>query len=70
MLGQASAAMTLDVYAGLFPDDLDSVAEALDVLMTRAQLAAPPRECHPSTGVGVTHQPKAKGPDADGPSRG
>jgi len=30
MLGHASAAMTLDVYAGLFADDLDSVAVALD----------------------------------------
>ena len=26
MLGHASAAMTLDVYAGLFNDDLDAVA--------------------------------------------
>ncbi|MGT2425844.1 tyrosine-type recombinase/integrase [Amnibacterium kyonggiense] len=31
MLGHASAAMTLDVYADLFDDDLDSVAEALDL---------------------------------------
>lgn len=29
MLGHASAAMTLDRYADLFPDDLDAVAEAL-----------------------------------------
>jgi hypothetical protein len=27
MLGHASAAMTLDVYADLFESDLDSVAE-------------------------------------------
>ena len=33
MLGHASAAMTLDVYAGLFNDDLDGVATALDTLM-------------------------------------
>ena len=33
MLGHASAAMTLDVYAGLFSDDLDSVAVALDPLV-------------------------------------
>ena len=33
MLGHASAAMTLDVYAGLFADDLDSVAVALDALV-------------------------------------
>lgn len=31
MLGHASAAMTLDVYADLFEDDLDAVATALDV---------------------------------------
>jgi len=30
MLGHASAAMTVDVYAGLFADDLDAVAEQLD----------------------------------------
>ena len=30
MLGHASAAMTLDVYGGLFGDDLDAVAERLD----------------------------------------
>ena len=35
MLGHASAAMTLDVYAGLFDDDLDGVAARLD------------QECHP-----------------------
>ena len=30
MLGHASAAMTLDVYAGRFADDLDAVAQGLD----------------------------------------
>lgn len=35
ILGHASAAMTLDVYAGLFSDDLDSVAVALDPLVPR-----------------------------------
>ena len=30
MLGQASAAMTLDVYADLFDEDLDILAERLD----------------------------------------
>ena len=38
MLGHASAAMTLDVYAGLFRDDLDSVADALDRVV--------PQTCH------------------------
>jgi integrase len=32
MLGHASAAMTLDVYSGLFDADLDSVAVQLDSL--------------------------------------
>lgn len=30
MLGHASAAMTLDVYAGLFADNLDEIADRLD----------------------------------------
>ena len=30
MLGHKSATMTLDVYAGLFDDDLDAVAARLD----------------------------------------
>lgn len=38
MLGHASAAMTLDVYSGLFGDDLDAVADHLD------QAAAAARE--------------------------
>lgn len=33
MLGHASAAMTLDVYAGLFSDDLDGMADRLDGLL-------------------------------------
>jgi hypothetical protein len=36
MLGHASANMTLDVYAGLFGDDLDSVACLLDEAARRA----------------------------------
>lgn len=34
MLGHASAAMTLDVYSGLFGDDLDAVADRLDAAAT------------------------------------
>jgi hypothetical protein len=34
MLGHASAAMTLDVYANLFEDDLDAVADRLDQAVT------------------------------------
>jgi integrase len=37
MLGHASAAMTLDVYAGLFADDLDAVADRLDEAAARAR---------------------------------
>ena len=39
MLGHASAAMTLDVYSGLFDDDLDGVAARLD--------PGVPPDCHP-----------------------
>ncbi|WP_082008126.1 site-specific integrase [Microbacterium mangrovi] len=39
MLGHASATMTLDVYADLFADDLDSVSSALDRAITLATAA-------------------------------
>ena len=39
MLGHASAAMTLDVYADLFDDDLDNVAARLDEGLTRSNVA-------------------------------
>ena len=35
MLGHASAAMTLDIYADLFDDDLEAVATALDKARSR-----------------------------------
>lgn len=41
MLGHASAAMTLDVYADLFDDELDAVAERLDA----ARAPRVPRAC-------------------------
>lgn len=34
MLGHQSAAMTLDTYSDLFPDDLDQVADAFDAMAT------------------------------------
>ena len=37
MLGHASAAMTLDVNAGLFNDDLDAVADRLDAAAALAR---------------------------------
>jgi integrase len=36
MLGHSSAAMTLDVYSGLFDDDLDAVADRMDEAFTRS----------------------------------
>ena len=39
MLGHASAAMTLDVYADLFDDDLDTVSASLYAARTRAVAA-------------------------------
>ncbi len=51
MLGHASASMTLDVYSGLFDDDLDGVAERLD-----AARAVPPVSpaCHQATVTPIT----------------
>ncbi|MGL4175458.1 MAG: hypothetical protein ACRCSN_05210 [Dermatophilaceae bacterium] len=37
MLGHASAAMTLDIYVGLFGDDLDSVADTVDDLVPQTR---------------------------------
>jgi integrase len=37
MLGHASAAMTLDVYAGLFGEDLEAVADRLDEAASQAR---------------------------------
>ena len=49
MLGHASAAMTLDVYADLFDDDLDGVARALheaSVLALDQSPSTQHRHCH------------------------
>jgi integrase len=40
MLGHKSAALTLDTYADLFPDDLEAVAEALDVAVLALRKSA------------------------------
>ncbi|RSZ64404.1 site-specific integrase [Corynebacterium hylobatis] len=37
MLGHASAVMTLDTYADLFPDDLDAVGVAMDMLIVESR---------------------------------
>jgi integrase len=39
MLGHASAATTLDLYADLFDDDLEAAAERLDILREAARVA-------------------------------
>ena len=49
-LGHASAALTLNVYAGLFDDDLDGVADRMD------SLAVVSETCHYAT---VTELPRA-----------
>jgi integrase len=54
MLGHASAAMTLDTYASLFADDLDDVAERLDV----AHLEARKHSERQPAGGSVVHQVK------------
>jgi hypothetical protein len=56
MLGHSSAKETLDTYADLFDDDLDSVAAALDRVVTQTVVGkvwadaeeggAPPSECN------------------------
>lgn len=40
MLGHASAAMTLDVYAYLFDDDLDNLANALSIAQVSLRIWA------------------------------
>lgn len=42
MLGQSSAAMTLDTYADLFDGDLDDVSDALDRAVSESNV---PKVC-------------------------
>jgi integrase len=60
MLGHASAAITLDIYADLFDDDLDAVGGSLDALR-RNSLVAPMRPGGPSGGPRSTPE-NATGP--------
>lgn len=53
MLGHASAAMTLDVYSGLFDDDLDAVAERLDAASAKPLV---PRVCPEATVTPITQR--------------
>lgn len=60
MLGHASAAMTLDVYADLFDDDLDTVSDALEIAAERHFRGA--RWIHPATPrTGPTTDPYGPG---------
>ncbi len=51
MLGHASAAMTLDVYSGLFDDDLDAVADRMDAAAAKAVV---PSVCPEGTVTPIT----------------
>jgi hypothetical protein len=57
MLGHSSAAMTFDVYSGLFDDDLDAVADHMDEAFTRSladfSRTAAAVVALPTTGQGV-----------------
>lgn len=53
MLGHKSAAMTLDVYSGLFDDDLDGVAEHLDAA---ARVSGVPLVCPEATVTSLTQR--------------
>ncbi|GAB3396903.1 site-specific integrase [Humibacter soli] len=63
MLGHASAAMTLDVYADLFTDDLDNVAHRLDQA-ARLSNPTPPPAAYDASGPSPATGPRAstKGP--------
>jgi len=57
MLGHASAAMTLDVYAGLFNDDLDAVADRLDAAAAAARAEFADSRARPGPGGGASDRP-------------
>jgi integrase len=48
MLGHASAAMTLDVYAGPFDDELDDVADRMGAAADTARTTADQLRTHPA----------------------
>lgn len=58
MFGHASAAMTLDVYSGLFDDDLDAVADRMDaaaeVARSTSRAPAVPVACPEGTVTPIT----------------
>jgi hypothetical protein len=64
MLGHASAAMTLDLYADLFDDDLEAVAQRLDILREAARVA---RSLHDAPAVDSHRGLKPPKPPNEGP---
>lgn len=65
MLGHASAAMTLDVYAGLFADNLDEVADRLDQAFAGLN-ADQARTAHGTTSVRAISAPAQPAADKAG----
>ena len=62
MLGHAPAAMTLDVYADLFDEDLEAVSTALNTARSAAIVAIPlPPAGVPSGGVALLPRKVAEG---------
>jgi hypothetical protein len=64
MLDHASAAMTLDVYAGLFADALDAVADRLDRALAKLNADQMRTERRPSRvkpGRAALENPSAQG---------
>lgn len=55
MLGHKDAAMTLNVYASLFEDDLDAVSDRLDAAILAARAAS----VRPVAGGQVVDLPRA-----------
>jgi integrase len=53
-MGHATAAMTLDVYGHLFPDELDSIAERLDQVRADALEARRASRVWPQRGPTVS----------------
>jgi integrase len=57
MLGHSSAAMTLDVYSGLFDDDVDGVAARLDEHIRRVEPRLDSAKCVPVVYPTITNWP-------------
>jgi integrase len=56
MLGHAKASMTLDVYADLFDDDLEAVADRLDELARGADSRSPADSVRTATVIAMPNE--------------